>query len=702
MKKIYLLIVFIALALFAKAAFVDNVSAKTATANGVANQRIETGDDLAPEVSSTIVISQAYGGGGGTTGTYLFDYVELKNVSAVVQSLNGLSLMYGSATGQFGSVATNVFALPNASINPGQYYLVQLSTTGTAGVALPVAPDATSTNLSMSGTSGKVALVTSAFVANTCGATATPCTLPNTQIVDLVAWGASNNAEGSGPTNAAAALTATQGNVRKGGGCTDVDNNNADFDVVTAPVPRNTATTPSICTAVTPIRLFTARLNSASEVPTNASTATGYGRVVLNAAENQITASFYWSGLGGNTTAGHIHTGAVGISGPVLFNMAPPTGATFGKKEDMTFAITPAQVADMRAGLFYFNVHTTTFGGGEIRGQIFPGRQRVPADYNGDGKTDYALVRQDGINAGRFGWFIRMNGSNASSGTDFGLNSDYLTLGDFDGDGKDDIAIWRSGSGLGTNNDTSGFYIFRSSDSTYSYTRFGQANDDVTVVADYTGDGKDDLAVYRAGNPAAAGQLQNRSTFWFLASSGPRINQQVAVSWGLGDTSVGPLTGDKAYPGDFNGDGIADFCVYRPQGTTAVFITAFSTGDGGGNFSGVYQPFGKATDDFYPGDYDGDGKTDLATARGEGTRLNWYYLSSKNGALSATFWGLASGDTPCQGDYDGDGKTDFAVFRANNSTNPSSYFFYFGSTSGPSISPAWGSAGDIPIANDFH
>ena len=69
----------------------------------------QAGDEAvpaSPENSTTIVISQAYGGGGGT-GFYQFDYVELKNISGAVQSLNGLSLIYGSATGQFGSVATN-------------------------------------------------------------------------------------------------------------------------------------------------------------------------------------------------------------------------------------------------------------------------------------------------------------------------------------------------------------------------------------------------------------------------------------------------------------------------------------------------------------------------------------------------------------------------------------------------------------------
>ena len=60
--------------------------------------------------STTLVISQVYGGGGGTTGTYTNDYVELHNVSGTSQSIAGMSLQYGSSTGQFGSTATNIYA----------------------------------------------------------------------------------------------------------------------------------------------------------------------------------------------------------------------------------------------------------------------------------------------------------------------------------------------------------------------------------------------------------------------------------------------------------------------------------------------------------------------------------------------------------------------------------------------------------------
>jgi hypothetical protein len=218
-----------------------------------------------------IVISHAYGGGGGSTGTYIFDYVELKNISNTPKSLGGLALMYGASAGQFGSTGSNVYALSAVILQPGQYYLVQLGAAGSGGTALPVTPDETTTNLSMAAGSGKVALVNGAFAANTCGATLTPCSLPSANISDLVSWGAANNAEGGAPTNAGVALTSVQGNVRKNLGCTDTDNNNADFDIVTAPVPRNSATTLSPCVAGTPTNTPT---NTPTATPTNTPTAT--------------------------------------------------------------------------------------------------------------------------------------------------------------------------------------------------------------------------------------------------------------------------------------------------------------------------------------------------------------------------------------------------------------------------------------------
>lgn len=117
--------------------------------------------------------------------------------------------------------------------------------------------------------------------------------------------------------------------------------------------------------------LFDASLTGAQEVPPNASPGTGFGTVLLLNNLTQITVDLNWSGLTASATAATIHgPAAPGTNAPVIFSLSGVTATTSGFIPEQTFAITPAQVADLEAGLFYFNVHTSNFPGGEIRGQI--------------------------------------------------------------------------------------------------------------------------------------------------------------------------------------------------------------------------------------------------------------------------------------------------------------------------------------------
>ena len=504
----------------------------------------------APSASTTLVISQVYGGGGATSGTptYLKDYVELKNISSSPQSLNGLSIYYGSATGQFASSATNAFALPNVTLNPGQYFFVELGSVGTVGGAFPIVPDASTTNLSMSGTNGKVALV-NGLAANSCGATATPCTLPNAQIIDVVSYGTANNGEGG---TAVPVLSTTTGAVRKSNGCTDTDNNLNDFDVVTAPVPRNTATTAAPCGA------------------------------------------------------------------------APTSDA--------------------------------------------------PVDFNGDGKTDFVVVRNTGGGSGgQVTWFWNLNGSAApTAASAWGISTDKFVSGDYDGDGKDDIAVWRPGAAT-----VAAFYILNSATSTLRQEAFGQAGDDASVVGDYNGDGKDDLAVYRAG--ASAG---DQSTWFYRTTANGAVTY---MPWGQ--------NGDFPAPGDYDGDGKADFAVQRNNGGGQARFWRMQTTAG---FDSVV--FGTPTDVIVPGDYDGDGKTDIATVRGVSGSIQWHWLNSSNSTIEYRTFGASATDFPAQGDYDGDGKTDVGIWRPSASANASA-FWSLGTTSNTVTAFAFGANGDYPVAN---
>jgi len=181
--------------------------------------------------ANSVRISQVYGGGGSASAAYVNDYVELFNASGAAINISGWTLEYGSATGNWGSSALNIFTFPQgASIGACSYVLVALSGGG-GGAPLPVTPDYTGT-LTLSGTTGKVALFSTATGnANVaCGAEAGP-------IVDKVSYGTGNCPE----TTNVAALSAFTAGVRKVGGLTDTDNNSSDFTVEGSFAPRNSS-----------------------------------------------------------------------------------------------------------------------------------------------------------------------------------------------------------------------------------------------------------------------------------------------------------------------------------------------------------------------------------------------------------------------------------------------------------------------------
>ena len=117
---------------------------------------------------------------------------------------------------------------------------------------------------------------------------------------------------------------------------------------------------------------FQAFLSGLGEVPPNASPATGFGTVVLNAVQTQITVNENWSGLSATASASHIHNAPPGVNGAVIFTFAGVPAATTGAIPQQTFAITAAQVAQLFAGNMYMNIHNSAFPGGEIRGQLVP------------------------------------------------------------------------------------------------------------------------------------------------------------------------------------------------------------------------------------------------------------------------------------------------------------------------------------------
>jgi hypothetical protein len=289
-------------------------------------------------------------------------------------------------------------------------------------------------------------------------------------------------------------------------------------------------------------------------------------------------------------------------------------------------------------------------------------------DYDGDGITDASVVRNTGGGPlGQVTWYNKPTGAGPHTITQWGLATDWFTPGDFDGDGKTDIAVWRQGAP-----GNSSFYVLQSGTGTMRLEQFGQAGDDPTVIGDYNGDGKDDIAVYRGDG----------NWYWRTTPGGPVFG----VPWGV--------DGDVAAPGDYDGDGKNDFAVRRNNGGGQAAFHILRSG------SGAYTitVFGTPSDIIVPGDYDGDFKTDIATVRIISGQLVWLVLPSSGGPYTYTQWGVPATDIVTPGDYDGDGKTDIAVWRRDN--NPVDTNFWIKRSSNGTVSAIhWGQDGDYAVAN---
>jgi hypothetical protein len=278
---------------------------------------------------------------------------------------------------------------------------------------------------------------------------------------------------------------------------------------------------------------------------------------------------------------------------------------------------------------------------------------------------------------------------------------------DFDADGKADASVYRSSNGIWyVNRSTAGFMAIQ----------WGLPTDKLTP-ADFDGDDKADIAVWREGAATVAGfyifqsttstvridrfgqtgddativgdwdgdgkadpavyrngAVGSQSYFYYRGSLNNLGGAVTYVQWGT--------TGDRAMRGDFDGDGKFDVAVFRP--TNEVWYISQSS-----NGTIRYENWGLATDKFVPADYDGDAKTDLAVFR-SGV---WYIKQSSNAQAAYINWGLST-DILVPADYDGDGKTDAAVYRAG-------IWYLRLSSSGSMSAQSFGLGTDAPVANAF-
>lgn len=152
----------------------------------------------------------------------------------------------------------------------------------------------------------------------------------------------------------------------------------------------------------------------------------------------------------------------------------------------------------------------------------------------------------------------------------------------------------------------------------------------------------------------------------------------------MDDFIYGEPRATQYHASDFDGDGNADYAVFRPGvGTWFIF-------NSGSNTFNSFQ-FGANGDVPIDGDFDGDSRSDVAVWRP--SNGVWFVINSSNNTVQIAQFGL-TGDKPVAGDYDKDQKTDFAVWRPSDGN-----YYVFRSSSQTAQVFHWGQSGDIPLGS---
>ena len=257
----------------------------------------------------------------------------------------------------------------------------------------------------------------------------------------------------------------------------------------------------------------------------------------------------------------------------------------------------------------------------------------------------------------------------------FGTPGDISVPADYDGDGYTDVAIFRPSSNLWAVN-TKEDSLWSLGDGGRCY--FGLSEEVIPVPGDYDGDGRADVAYFR---PSQAEWVVRNVINDVFVQSGNSSNGHRYFGAG----------GDVPVPADYDGDGVTDIAIFRPSES---LWAAWGVDFGGPN---GHTWFGDEGDIAVPADYDGDGAVDIAIYRPSNNM--WAVRGVNLGGPDGRRYFGEDGAMPVAADYDGDGKADLAYFNPACGT-----WAIFGmdlDPEGPGTILYFGAGGDVPLVGDF-